>query len=361
MSKNIGDYGVYELDEFRKDLNKVIKKEVAKNPSKYSGTHGKTKYLINNPTMISSDRFGSPLVENPNFQEGFEIFNIKQQKVKTQATSNLKSMFYNGIVQNNSKLKADVQEYINYIGSPKKAGANVGSINAAEYKKIAKPEVLYVLEDLKGTAQKNFLDLNKFKNVDDYRFRVNRQTQTYLENLATIEKKLKIPKGQLINQMHRTSEKLKELFGIKGARGMTTEHILGIAEAAQSNDPEKMRKVINTTRILASEENRIKGWEYDKFDQTKRRKLKQFKETTDLIEKQTIRDELNAFQDESKIKFTIDKKGDLKQTPIGAKKSPYARVKDYFIGEAEKGKLLKKKEFSKLPKETQEILTEIKN
>ena len=361
INKHVIDYNVYEFESFVKDLNKDLKIEIKNNPAKYSSDNPRLNYLIENPTIVSSGRREGPKKELPNIQKGFSIYNMKAAG-PTQTETFLNSVFYNGLVKNDPILKKEIQNYIDYIGGKKiVGGGKVGKINQANYDKVAKPSVMHILDNITGTAQAIFFNNNNFQNLEEYKNKRFNGARNYTKNLEIIEKKLGLPKNSLITSMTTVQRKLSNLFGMKGERVMTTEHILGIAQAAQSNDKNLMKQVISETRLLAKADNVSKGWNYEGFDQTKKRKLKQFNEATDLIEKQTIRDELNKFQNESKIKFTIDRNGNLKENLTTLQASLFKKVKNFFIEEVKKGKIFAKKNYINLSNDTKEILNEIRH
>jgi hypothetical protein len=356
INKNSKNYGVREIDKFKKDLAKAWKKQLKvfeKNP--------KFRFPKTGPgdTLISTTD-GLPYVR------GLEIDNVTTP-LKKDPTLGYEKIFYNKKLQN-PEFNKKITEYLDFVNVDKRYGSVRDEMAAAgkiatdpkgkgffkkssgskkaylEYAKFADDDVVYFFGDVLNSRKlwnNNPASLNIYsileqnidpKKVKAYRKKLSTSYSSWMNNLKEVSDLAGMDFNKVLDAQYAEAAKMKKLFNVESLPfefQYAQDHLLGLAEAKTLGDPKIARQTLNNIVAATKDQNRFLGTKG--FTNRRIKLIKDFKAAPKNARRPII-EKLNTLSEEfvpGRLKYNVRKDGSLKITNLQPEKTFKARSVAY--------------------------------
>ena len=356
INKNSKNYGVREIDKFKKDLAKDWKKQLKvfeKNP--------KFKF----PATVA-ERISLSTSEGLPYVKGLDIDKVTTP-IKKDPTLAYEKIFYNKKLQN-PEFKKKVTEYLDFVNLDKRYG-NVRDKMAAEgkiatdpegkgffkkssgskaayleYAKFADDDVVYFFGDVLNSRKlwnNNPSSLNIYsileqnidpKKVKAYRKKFQTAYSSWMNNLKEVSDLAGYNFDTVLNAQYKEAEKMKKLFNVENLPfefQYAQDHLFGLAEAKTLGDPKIARQTLNNIVAATKDQNRYLGTKG--FTNRRIKLIKEFKAAPKNARGPII-EKLNTLSEEfvpGRLQYDVRKDGSLKITNLKPEKTFKARATAY--------------------------------
>ena len=356
INKNSKNYGVREIDKFKKDLAKDWKKQLKvfeKNP--------KFRFPKTGPgdTLISTAD-GLPYVR------GLDIDKVTTP-LRKDPTLGYEKIFYNKKLQN-PEFKKKVTEYLDFVNVDKRVGSVRDEMAAAgkiatdpkgkgffkkssgskkaylEYAKFADDDVVHFFGDVLNSRKlwnNNPASLNIYsileqnidpKKVKAYRKKLSTSYSSWMNNLKEVSDLAGMDFNKVLDAQYAEAAKMKKLFNVENLPfefQYAQDHLLGLAEAKTLGDPKIARQTLNNIVAATKDQNRFLGTKG--FTNKRNKLMRDFKKAPPNA-RGAIVDKINVLAEEyvpGRLKYSVRKDGSLKIQNLQPEKTFKARSGAY--------------------------------
>ena len=370
INKNSKNYGVREIDKFKKDLAKDWKKQLKvfeKNP--------KFKF----PATVA-ERVSLSTSEGLPYVKGLDIDKVTTP-IKKDPTLGYEKIFYNKKLQN-PEFKKKVTEYLDFVNLDKRVGSVRDEMIAAgkiatgaggkgfapggsklaylKYAKFLDDDVVYFMGDVLNSRKlwnNNPAALNIYsimeKNLDPkkvkaYRKKLGGAYSSWENNLRAVSELAGYDFDKVLDAQYAEAAKMKKLFNVENLPHefqYAQDHLLGLAEAKTLGDPKIARQTLNNIVAATKDQNRFLGTKG--FTNKRNKLMRDFKKAPPNA-RGAIVDKINTLAEEyvpGRLKYSVRKDGSLKIQNLQPEKTFKARSGAYQKLAKDFPKNIKKKLF----------------
>ena len=356
INKNSKNYGVREIDKFKKDLANDWKKQLKvfkKNP--------KFKF----PATVA-ERVSLSTSEGLPYVKGLDIDKVTTP-IKKDPTLGYEKIFYNKKLQN-PEFKKKVTEYLDFVNVDKRVGSVRDEMAAAgkiatdpkgkgffkkssgskkaylEYAKFADDDVVHFFGDVLNSRKlwnNNPASLNIYsileqnidpKKVKAYRKKLSTSYSSWMNNLKEVSDLAGMDFNKVLDAQYAEAAKMKKLFNVENLPfefQYAQDHLLGLAEAKTLGDPKIARQTLNNIVAATKDQNRFLGTKG--FTNKRNKLMRDFKKAPPNA-RGAIVDKINVLAEEyvpGRLKYSVRKDGSLKIQNLQPEKTFKARSGAY--------------------------------